>query len=189
MEIIPITTLWLPILVSGVLVFVASSIINMLLPYHRNDFSAVPREDAVMDALRPFELVPGDYAIPRAGTPADMGSDEFLAKVEKGPAAFFTVLPRGAMFNMGSQLTQWFAYTLLVGVVTAYVGGRMLGTGTEYMVVFRLTATVTFASYAMALMQRSIWFHQRWSTTLKFMFDGLVYASLTGGVFGWLWPV
>lgn len=189
MELIPITALWLPILVAGILVFVVSSIIHMFLPYHRSDYSAVPQEDAVMDALRPFDIAPGDYVIPRGVDPEVMRSEEFQAKVAKGPVAFMTVLPPNAMSSMGSQLGQWFAYTLLVGVVTAYVAGRTLDSGAEYLDVFRLTGTVAFASYAMALMQRSIWFHQRWSTTLKSMFDGLVYAALTAGAFGWLWPV
>jgi len=189
MELIPITTLWLPILLSGALVFVVSSVIHMFLPYHRSDYSKVPDEDAVLDALQPFDLPPGDYVLPRADGPEEMRSPEYLAKVERGPVAMMTVLPPDAMSRMGSQLGQWFAYTLLVGVVAAYVGGRMLGPGAEYLEVFRLTGTVTFASYAMALMQQSIWFGRRWSTTLKSMFDGLIYAALTGGVFGWLWPI
>jgi hypothetical protein len=91
-------------------------------------------------------------------------------------------------FNMGSQLVQWFAYSLLVGIVAAYVAGRTLAAGAEYLAVFRLTGTVAFASYAMALMQQSIWYQKSWTATLKSMFDGLVYAALTAGAFGWLWP-
>jgi hypothetical protein len=34
----------------------------------------------------------------------------------------------------------------------------------------------------------SIWFFRHWSTSLKNVFDGLIYALLTGGVYGWLWP-
>jgi hypothetical protein len=186
--IIPITTLWLPILVGGVLVFVVSSIIHMFLPYHRNDWWKVPGEDAVMDALRPFDIPPGDYMIPHGDGPEAMKSEEFRQKVEKGPTAVMTVFAPGAMFGMASQMIQWFAYILLVGIVSAYLGGRMLVPGTDYIVVFRLTGTVAFASYSMGLMQRSIWYNQRWSTTLKSMLDGLLYATLVGGVFGWLWP-
>jgi hypothetical protein len=187
--IIPIATLWLPILIASVIVFVVSSIIHMALPYHRNDFWKVPGEDGVLEALGPFDIPPGDYVIPYAGGMEAMKSEEYKKKVEKGPAAFITVIPPGTVFSMGPQLVQWFAYTLLVGIVSAYLAGRMLPPGTDYLQVFRVTGTVAFASYSMALMQRSIWYRQRWSTTLKSMFDGLVYAALTGGVFGWLWPV
>jgi len=186
--IVPITALWLPILLGGVLVFVASSFIHMVLPYHRTDFRAVPDEDGVMAALRPFDLPPGDYTIPRGEGMEAMKSEAFQEKVRQGPVAFFTVLQPGAMFNMAPQLAQWFAYSLLVGVVCAYLGGRMLPSGAEYLEVFRVTGTVAFTSYSLALMQRSIWYQQSWATTLKGMFDGLVYAMLTAGAFGWLWP-
>ncbi len=186
--IIPITTLWLPILVAAILVFVMSSIIHMLLPYHRNDFGKAPDEDRVMDALRSFDIPPGDYALPHAGGPDAMKSEEFRQKVEKGPLVVMTLMPANSFSNMGPQLVQWFAFSLLVGVVSAYVAGRTLATGADYLAVFRLTGTVAFASYSMGLMQRSIWYKSSWSATLKSMFDGLVYAALTAGAFGWLWP-
>jgi hypothetical protein len=184
-----IPSLWLPIVLSGVLVFVASSIIHMFLTYHKNDFSKVPDEDAAMDALRPLNIPPGDYVLPYAGGMEAMKSEEFRAKVEKGPVAFFTVMEPGSMFNMGPQLAQWFVYCLVVAVFAAYVGGRVLGAGAEYLDVFRITGTVAFACYAMGMPQRSIWYKQNWMTTLRSMFDGLVYASITAGAFGWLWPV
>lgn len=186
---IPITSLWIPIVVSALLVFVASSAIHMLLPYHKNDFQKLPDEDGVLDALRRFEIPPGDYVLPHAGSTEAMKSDEYRGKVERGPVAFMTVVGPKAVFDMTTSLTQWFLYTVIVGIFAAYVGGRTLGVGATYADVFRLTGTVAFACYSMALMQRSIWYKQRWSTTGKSMFDGLIYALLTAGTFGWLWPM
>ena len=55
-------TLWLPILLSAVIVFIASSIIHMLLPWHRSDYPKVPNEDKVRDAgFDPARLPPGQY--------------------------------------------------------------------------------------------------------------------------------
>ena len=34
----PLSALWLPIVLSAVIVFVASSIMHTLLPYHRGDY-------------------------------------------------------------------------------------------------------------------------------------------------------
>lgn len=186
--IISIVSLWLPIVLAAVLAFVASSVIHMFLGYHKNDFGKLPGEDTALNALAPLEIPPGDYVMPHAGSPDAMKSPEYKAKVERGPAAFLTVMDPKRLFNMGSQFGQWFAYLLLVGVVTAYVAGRTLSPGAEYLSVFRLTGTVAFACYAMSLPQRAIWYHTSWSSTLKSMFDGLIYALLTAGTFGWLWP-
>lgn len=184
---VPILSLWLPILLAAVLVFIASSVMHMLLPYHHSDFKRVPDEDRVAAALRPFNLPPGDYMMPRPENPKDRNSPEFLAKLKQGPVAMFTVYPSGP-FTMGSSLAQWFAYCVVVGIFAAYVAGRALGPGAEYLEVFRFAGTTAFAGYALALVQGSIWLKRAWSTTLKSVFDGLIYALLTAGTFGWLWP-
>ncbi len=185
---VPILALWLPILLAAALVFVASSIIHMALGYHKNDYSGIDSEDEVMDALRPANLAPGDYFLPHAGSTEVMKSEAYQAKLRKGPALFMTVADPSALGGMGRSLGQWFAYCVVIGVVVAYATGRMLGPGADYPTVFRLAGTVTFCCYALGEPMRSIWFHRKWSTTFKTMFDGLIYACLTGGTFGWLWP-
>ena len=133
---VPVMSLWLPIVVAAVIVFVASSIIHMVLPYHRNDFGKVPKEDEVMNALRPFNIPPGDYVIPFAGSPDAMKKPEFIEKAKKGPVVFMTALPSGIP-GMGASLVQWFLYCVLVGIFAAYIAGRALGSGANYLEVFR----------------------------------------------------
>jgi hypothetical protein len=184
-----ILELWLPILVAAVFVFIASSIIHMFLTYHRSDFKGVPNEDAVMDALRGFDIPPGDYVVPRAGTPEVMKTEAFKEKARKGPVLFMTVLPSWDPSAMGGQLAKWFVYCIIVGIFAAYIAGRALGPGPEqYRAVFRLAGCTAFVGYSLANVQRSIWYSQPWSTTAKNLVDGLVYGLLTGGTFGWLWP-
>jgi len=183
-----VLALWLPILWAAVLVFIASSVIHMFLPYHKSDFRKVPEEDVVMDALRGFGIPPGDYVIPHAGSTEVMKSEAFQEKARKGPLVFMTVLPPGDPFDMRSQLSQWFAYCLVVGVFAAYIGGRALAPGAEYLSVFRFAGCTAFVGYGLAHLQRSIWYSQPWSTTFKNLFDALVYGLLTAGTFAWLWP-
>jgi hypothetical protein len=184
---VPLTALLVPIVLAAVLVFVASSIIHMFTPLHRNDLRRLANENAVMEALRPLTIPPGDYVVPHIGSSANMKNPEVVAKLKRGPILFMTVLPNGVP-AMGSSLVQWFLYCVLVSVFAAYVAGRALGPGAEYLAVFRFTSTVAFAGYALALLQNSIWWHRNWRATLIGQFDGLVFALLTGGVFGWLWP-
>lgn len=184
---VSIMALWLPILISAVLVFAASSIIHMMLPYHRSDFGKVPSEDEVMAALRKFNIPPGDYVIPCAGSPQEMRSPEFIEKAKQGPVAFLTVAPSG-MPSMRGSLVQWFGYSVLIAIFAAYLAGRALPPGAGYLEVFRLVGTAAFLGYGLALLQNSIWYRRKWSTTFKSVFDSLVYALLTAGAFGWLWP-
>ena len=184
---VSIAALWLPILLAAVLVFLASSVLHMVLSYHQSDFGQVPREDEVMDALRPFAIPPGDYVVPCPGDSKEMASPEYLEKTSKGPVAFLTVIPNGPP-QMGKSLAQWFVYCLAVGVFVAYLAGRTLDGTADYMTVFRLTGTTAFIAYAVGLWQTSIWYHRSWSATAKSTVDGLVYGLLTAGAFGWLWP-
>ena len=180
-------SLWLPILLSAVIVFVASSIIHLVLPYHRSDFGRVPDEDLVMESLRKVGIPPGDYIIPHAGNSEGLKAPEFIEKSTKGPVAFLTVIPSGPP-AMGASLIQWFVYCLTVGVFVAYITSRTVAPDSDYMAVFRFAGTSAFMGYVLALMQSSIWYKRAWATTMKNSLDGLVYALLTAGVFGWLWP-
>jgi len=180
-------SLWLPILLSAVAVFIVSSIIHMVLRYHNSDFSQVSDEDRFLDALRGFDLAPGDYVVPRANDMKEMGSPEFIEKCTRGPVGIFTVMKPGKP-NMGPQLLQWFLYSVVVSIFAAYVARLTLPPGSEYLIVSRVTGTVAFCCYGMALVQTSIWYRKRWSGTLKSLFDALLYGLFTGGVFGWLWP-
>jgi len=184
---VPVTSLWAPILVAAVLVFLASSILHMVLPFHRTDWARLPSEDEVMEALRRYKIPPGDYMVPCAGTPDNMRTAEFQDKMKRGPVAVMTMMESGPP-AMGKSLAWWFAYTIVVGLFAGYVASRALGPGADYMQVFRFTGTVAFCGYALALWQNTIWYKRSISATLKSNFDGLVYALLTAGSFGWLWP-
>ena len=183
---VSLTALWLPILLSAALVFVASSLIHMLLGYHASDWKSLEREDGVLDALRPFALGPGDYVAPKPGSMAEMNSPEYKAKAEKGPRVMITVM--GPSSSMLRSMIVWFVYSLVVAVFAAYVAGITLPPSAPYMDVFRVTSTVTFAGYALALWQSFIWYSRSIGYVLRSTIDGLVYALLTGGAFGWLWP-
>lgn len=185
---VPIMSLLLPILLSAVFVFVVSSIIHMVLRFwHEKDFRAAPDQDRVMDALRPFNIPPGDYMMPRAASMAEMKTPEFNEKLRKGPVMVFTVLSPGDT-GMGKPLVLWFLFTIVVSIFAAYVAGRALPPGADYLAVFRFAGTTAFVGYALAYWQMWIWYKRSLSTTLKVTIDGLIYALVTGGTFGWLWP-
>jgi len=180
-------SLWLPILLSSVIVFVVSSLIHMMMPWHKNDYPGMPNEDKVRDALKPLAIPPGDYMVPRATTRDEMRSPAFLAKLKEGPVMIVTVMPNG-MMAMGKTFVLWFVYLLVVGVFAGYVAGRALPHHSPYLAVFRFAGVTAFTAHALALWPISIWYRRSWGTTVKSTIDGLIYALLTAGTFGWLWP-
>lgn len=159
----------------------------MVLPWHKSDYPRMAAEDQFMDAVRPLAIPPGDYMVPRPKSRAYMRSPEFDEKVKKGPVVVMTVLPSGG-FAMGKNLAMWFVYILIVGVFAGYVAGRALPHGAQYLHVFRFAGVAAFLCYSVALWQLSIWYRRAWSITIKSSIDGLIYACLTAGTFGWLWP-
>jgi len=180
-------TLWLPILLSSVIVFVVSSVIHMVLPWHKSDYPKIPNEARFMDALRPLAVPPGDYMVPRPSSTQEMRSPEFAEKMKRGPVMMLTVMPNGP-FAMGKNLVLWFLYSAAVGIFAAYVAGTALPAGAPYLRVFQFVGVTAFIGYSVALWQMSIWYRRAWRLTIKATVDGLIYALLTAGTFGWLWP-
>jgi hypothetical protein len=185
---VPLSELAIPIVLSAVFVFLASFVLHMLISaWHHGDLDRLPDEPQVMDALRPFNLPPGNYMMPMGSGPSSMKDPVFIDKMKQGPVALLTVIPPGPP-AMGKQLALWFLYSIVVSVFAAYVAGRALPYGANYLDVFRFAGTTAFAGYSLALMHESIWWRRKWSATIKSMIDGLIYALLTAGTMGWLWP-
>ncbi len=186
---VSLTSLAVPILLSAVIVFVASAILHMVVPMHRNDLKKLAKETDVLDALRKFNIPPGDYAAPQPETmgAAGMKSPEFIAKMKKGPLVLMTIAP-GSEPSMGPSLAQWFVYCLVVNLFAGYIASRALPVGAHYLSVFRFVGATAFMAYGLGMVSDSIWFRRNWGTTIKSMIDGLIYGLLAAGTFGWLWP-
>lgn len=183
----PLVALWLPIVGSAVIVFIASSLIHMLTPWHAGDYQAVPGEDKFADAVRPLAIPPGDYLIPRASSMKEHGSPAFREKLERGPVMMMTVWPSGQT-SMGRSLVLWFLYAVVVSIFAGYIAGRALGPGAHYLEVFRFAGATAFVGYSLALWQMWVWYKRALGTTIRSTIDGLIYGLLTAGMFGWLWP-
>jgi len=184
---VSLASLWAPIVISAILVFLVSSLIHMVLKYHNSDYKALPNEDAVREVIRNAKPEPREYIIPYCPDYKLMNSPEMQKKFAEGPLAVLTIKPAGST-AMGPTLVQWFIYSLFVSLVAGYVASRSVAAGTDYLHVFRITGTVAFMGYAGAQLQDSIWWGRPWSITIKNMFDGLIYGLLTAGTFGWRWP-
>ena len=184
---VTIASLWLAILLSALIVWIASALIWMVLPHHKSDFKGFPDQEATLNALKPQKLTPGQYDMPHILSRDEMKKPEVRKKFEEGPIGFFTVVQKGIP-SMAKGMVLSFLYYIVIGIFVAYLASRTLTPGAEYLAVFRVTGTVAWLAYGWAVIPDAIWFGRPWSAILKHLIDSLVYGLLTAGVFGWLWP-
>lgn len=185
---VTLTELWMPVIGSAVAVFVVSSLVHMVIKWHAADYKGLPNEDQVRDVVRKASLAPGAYNVPYCkGGMKDMGTPEMVKKFTEGPVGYLVILPNGAP-NMGKYLGSWFLYCVLVSFFLAYLAAHTIARGTAYLAVFRVVGTAAFLAYGLSQLVDAIWKGQRLSATSKHVADGLLYALVTAGVFGWLWP-
>jgi hypothetical protein len=183
---VSLAALWLPIVLSAVIVFVASSIMHTLLTYHRSDYGKLPGEEKLLAGLRPANLKPGLYVFPHC-LPKEMKSPAAIEKYKQGPVGFMTIAPNGPPV-MAKFLIQWFVFCLVVAFFVAYLTAHTVAPGASYRAVFRVAGTAAFLGFGLGHLSDGIWKCQPWSATIKEVQDGLVYGLLTAGTFGWLWP-
>lgn len=180
--------LWLPILLSAVVVFVISSLIHMVIKWHASDYTSLANEDAVRDAIRAGNPQPGRYVMPHCKDMKDMASEAMLRKYREGPVGHLTVMPNGAP-NMGKYLGMWFLWSLAVAAVAALLAGRVYGLeATPVGGAAKLVGAVTFIAHGFGTVTESIWSGRPWSHSVKYLLDAALYALGTWAVFLWMWP-
>jgi hypothetical protein len=180
-------SLWLPIVLSAVLVFIASSIIHMVLKYHNKDYTRLPNEDAVRAAIRTGNPLPGQYIIPYCSDMKEMEKPEVKQKYIEGPVGVLNLLQPG-LPKMGKNLSQWFVFILVVSFFIAYIAAHSIPAGARYLEVFRVVGATGFLAYGAGQFTSAIWMGKPWKVAWKEAFDGLIYGLVTAGTFGWLWP-
>src|SRR5215218_707867 len=99
----PFGSMWLPVVVSAVAVWLVSAVLHMVLKYHQADYRQLSEEDGVGHTLRKAAPSPGVYVIPYCADMSQMKDSAFLKRYEDGPVALITVMRNGRP-NMGKSL-------------------------------------------------------------------------------------
>jgi len=178
--------LWLPVIIAVVLCFMAGFVLHTMIPLHKGDFSAVPGEAGVLDAIRKAGVGAGQYMLPWCD-PKDMKSPEFQAKFAAGPVGILVIRKPGKL-TMAPQRMWMIVYHLVVTGFVAYLATRTLPRGTDYLHVFRIAGTAAIMGYGFGFFPHGIWYGFKRSFIVNSFVDALVWGLLTAGVFGWLWP-
>ena len=182
-----LTQLWLPILASAIAVFVASSLVHMVIKWHNSDYRKLPNEEEARATLRSVATAPGMYFIPHCPDMKEMQKPENIQKFVDGPIAMMTIRPPGKP-SMGAPLAQWFVLNVFVAAIGAYVACYMLPPIPSFLAACRPMAVVTFMSYAVGALSNGVWYGKPWPVVVKELLDAAIYATVAGCVFAWLWP-
>jgi hypothetical protein len=172
----------MPILVSAAFVWIASALSHMVLPFHKGDWKGLPDEARATDALAGVPA--GNYMFPFC-TMSEMKEPAFQEKENRGPNGTVVIWP--GPVNMGRNLILTLLSYIVIGVFVAYLTWHAFAGGApEYLDVFRIAGTCAFMAYGLAYVPHVIWFRsvRLWPELL----DALIYALVTAGTFGWLWP-
>jgi hypothetical protein len=182
-----LASLWLPIVLSAVFVFIASALINMLLKFwHAPDYRRFSNEDEIRAAIRNGDPeAPGQYALPWC-TPDAMKDPAMQEKLRQGPVGRVYLRRPGSM-DMGASLFQWLLFCLLVSLLCALIA-IALPPGTDRHVVFHTVALAALMGHAFGCFPDGIWRLFPWKAAFKYIADGILYAIITGLTFVWLWP-
>ena len=171
--------LWLPVVVSGVVLFFASWAAWMALPHHKSTCQALPDEAAVKQVIKDTAISPGQYVFPHCHGASDMKSEAFRA----GPHGVLCVVSGPP--SMAANMVGTLLFFVAVSFVIAYLAAMVMAPGTDAMRVFRFVTTVGVLTYGTANILNGIWFRKKMVADVV---DGVVYGLLTGAIFAWLWP-
>ena len=184
---VPVTHLWLAILLSSVFVFLASFVVHMVFKWHNRDYRGLPNEDEVRAAIARGNPEPGQYVLPYCLDMNEHKTPEMQLKFKAGPLVQL-YLKAGAAPDLGGALAKWFAFNLVLSCCIGYLLSRVLTTDTPCLQVFRVAATISFLVHAGGAFPAAIWMGKPWRIALKEAADGLFYGLVTGAAFGCLWP-
>jgi hypothetical protein len=181
------SALFVPALLATVLVFVASSVIHMVIRWHNADYRKLSNEDEVRAAIRKSAPAPGQYVLPHCADSKEMANPQMQQKFEEGPNAVVWLRANGGV-KLAPFLGAWIVYVLVVSLLVGYVAASALPDIASYEKVFQVVGATAWLAYAWGGPSDSIWKGRPWVSTFRGLVDGLVYALLTAAAYAWLWP-
>lgn len=183
--------LWLPIVLSAVVVFVASSVLWMATPLHKGDYSVPPDEDDIQAAVKKHGFGPGMYYIPwcKGGHGNAAKDPAYQKRMEEGPWVLLMV-PQGKP-SFGNTLGRWFVSQVILAVVIGYAAHAAIslaGHRPEYLRIFQVVGAIALLAHGGMAGHDTMWKGLSYRHTAVKLVDAVVYATLTAGCFAGFWP-
>lgn len=179
--------LWLPVLLTGVFVFIASSLIHMVFKWHNSDYGKLANEDEVRMVVRAGKPSPGQYVFPHCIDMKQMQEEATMSKFIEGPIGFLTIRKSGPP-TMGPALLMWFVFTVLIAAFAALIVVQGLGLQANPRMAGHMIGLISLLAYCGGSIQSAIWMGKPWGSVAKDMLDGFIYATISALTFMCFWP-
>lgn len=180
---VELISLWLPILLTTVMLFFSGFICWMVLPNHKPDWKKLPNETEFLHKMAEWDIPKGNYAYPYAMDKESMEGENAKKAIEQG--TFGTIQAWGGQPSMGNNLLCQVGFLFVTNFCLAYLATLGVAPGADFMTVFRFVATAAFLTFTAAVVPGAIWFKNR---ITGHIIDGVIQAAIAGAVFAWLWP-
>ena len=174
--------LWLPILATGLVTHVLSSLAWMVLPHHKPEWTRFPAEDSLLDLINKESIPAGQYMFPFAADTSEMKSDAFQQKQQRC-RGMLVLWPQP--INMGVAIGQTLAFFFVAAFCIGYVASLALVPDDSFFHVFRVVTTVGLLTHCLGIFPGVFWFKRQVAMDLL---DKVAYAVATGLIFAVLWP-
>lgn len=184
---VSLASLWLPILLGAVAVFVTSSLVHMVFRWHNSHYLKFSNEDEVRAAINRGQAGPGHYVLPWCIEGKDMGTPEMQQKYKDGPIGHVFIAASGVP-NLGKHLGSWFALALGISVLSAYIAEHASPAGAAFGDVLRIVWATGLLAYGAGPVMDAIWHARPGRETLLDLLDALIYGASMALPFALLWP-
>ena len=183
-----IDSLWLPILLSAVAVWIASIVLGLPFFHHKTDWIGLPKgqEDALASFLRTSDVRPGNYLFPDFRTREAMESERVKKALNDGPVGHLSLWP--TPLGMGGKMAATFVVYLIVNTLIAYLTRVAIPGPASFARVFQVAGAAGVLAYGFAHLPSAIWWGAYRRTIVANVIDGMIYGCITGAIFAWRWP-
>lgn len=178
--------LWLPIVLSAVVVWIASLIASTALPHHKKDFVALPDEDGFAGDMRRRGIPPGNYLFPDFRGREAMKSAKVAKALNEGPVGHLIVWK--TPLTMGDKMLGTLLVHLVVCTLIAYLTRVAIPGPAPFLKVFQVATTAGILAHCFSFIPAALWWGSYKRTIVANVVDGVVFGVMIGAIFGWRWP-
>jgi hypothetical protein len=174
--------LWFPILVSGLVTHILSTLAWMIMPHHKPEWQKLPIEDELHTLLTKNKAAAGQFIFPFARNPQEERAADYQDKVRQCRGM---LILWATPANMGKAIGLTLLGFFVIAFVIGYLASLAMSRDADFMRVLQFVTTAGLLAHVAANFPHVFWFRRKIAMEVL---DGVIYALATGLIFAALWP-